>query len=187
LGNFLKYLFQIILSPAEGWNDMAYDLNMNRVNVRQFYLRSFLPLVAICSASIFIRLIYGADWLLCMASAIGEFVSFFLTYHLAIYIISWFMLRLVDADARDKQDQRRLAVVVMMSVSFIALVAMVTNIIKVKIGLLSFLPFYVVFILWKGCGFLTVDRRQEGLFMIVASASLLGAYYLLSFIFNALL
>lgn len=166
---------------------MAYDLNMNRINVRQFYLHSFLPLIAVCSATVYLRLLYGADWLLCTASAIGGFVSLFLTYHLAIYIISWFMPRLVEAEARDSQDQRRLAVVVMMSVSFIALVSMATNIIKVKIGLLSFLPFYVVFILWKGCGFLTVDRRQEGLFMIVASASVLGAYYLLSLIFNALL
>ncbi len=45
----------------------------------------------------------------------------------------------------------------------------------------------MVFILWKGCDFLEIDRRQEGLFMIVASASVLGAYYMLSFLFNALL
>lgn len=187
MGNFLKYLFQIILSPEKGWEDMAYDLNMNRINVRRLYIHSFLPLIAACSVTAFVRLVFGADWLLCMASAIGEFVSLFLTYHLGIYIISWFMPRLVDPEARDSQDQRRLAVVVMMSASFIALVALVTNIIKVQIGLLAFLPFYVVFILWKGCGFLEIDRRQEGLFMIVASTSVLGAYYLLSVIFNALL
>ncbi len=74
-----------------------------------------------------------------------------------------------------------------MSTAFIALVALVDNVIKVQIGLQAFLPFYVVFILWKGCDFLEIDRRQEGLFMIVASASVLGAYYMLSFLFNALL
>lgn len=187
MGSFLKYLFQIILSPAKGWEDMACDLNTNRINVRHLYIHAFLPLIATCAATSFLRLFYGADWLLCLASAIRVFVALFLTYHLGIHIISWFMPRLVDACVRDSQDQRRLAVEVMMSTAFIALVALVDNVIKVQIGLQAFLPFYVVFILWKGCDFLEIDRRQEGLFMIVASASVLGAYYMLSFLFNALL
>ena len=81
MGSFLKYLFQIILSPAKGWEDMAYDLNTNRINVRHLYIHAFLPLIATCAATSFLRLFYGADWLLCLASAIRVFVALFLTYH----------------------------------------------------------------------------------------------------------
>ena len=187
MGSFLKYLFQIILSPAKGWEDVAYDLDERIINVRHLYLHAFLPLIGICSVSAFVRLLYGAnDMLGCTASAIIGFVSMFLTYHLAIYSMSSFMPRFVDKAAAKKQDQRKLALVVMMSVGFIALVILLANVIKVQLAIIQFLPFHVIFILWKGCGFLGVEPRQEGLYMILASASVLGAYYLLNFMFNAL-
>lgn len=145
-------------------------------------------MLGVSGATVFFRLIYGAqDALWCLASAIITFVSLFLTYHLSIYAISSLMPRFVVEKERRRPDQRKLALVVMMSVAFIALIAIVANVVKVQLAVIQLLPLYVVFILWRAAGFLNVDQRQEGLYMIVASGSVLGGYYLLCFLFNMLL
>ena len=189
MGSFLKYLFQIILSPTSGWEDVGAALDARLVDVRRLYVRAFLPLIAICSASAFVRLLFGEpyDALWCLATAIISFVVMFLTYHISIYAISSFMPRLIDDRLSCSHDQRQLALVVMMSVAFIALVVMVRNVVKVNLAIIDFLPFYVGLRLWKASRFLCIDRRQEGLYMIVAAASVLGSFYLLGFLFGALI
>ena len=74
----------------------------------------------------------------------------------------------------------------MYTLSIIALIGLLVNAVKVRIAILDFLPLYTVFVLWKGCGFLGVDPRKEGLFMLMSTGCVLGSYYGLSFIFNSL-
>ncbi len=189
MGQFLKLLFQIILSPTRGWEDVDEALLDRRLNVRSCYLSGFLPLIIIVSMAAFVGMLYtgGPDFLSALARCIIDFISLFLAYHLSIYIISSLMPKFIDPEYEDYgRDQRRLALTSMMSVAFVSLVFLVGNLIKVRLAFLDFVPLYAVLIIWKGCRFMGVSPRQEGLYMIVSSAAILGSVYLLSLVFSTL-
>ena len=189
MAQFLKLLFQLILNPAKGWEDVEDALIDRRLNVRAAYIRGFMPLIVCASLAAFIRMLYpgGPDFLSALSRAIIDFVALFLSYHLSIYVISSMMPRFFDpADADLARDQRRLALTSMMALAFVSLVILVSNAIKVRIAILDFVPLYAIFIIWKGCGFLGISHRQEGLYMIVSSAAILGSVYLLPIFFQSL-
>ena len=74
----------------------------------------------------------------------------------------------------------------MYSLTFLGMITLVANIVKVRIALIEFLPFYVIFIIWKGWKYVGVDERHEGIFMIIATAFILGSPYLISFLLHSL-
>lgn len=188
---FLANIIQLIFSPQKGWEDLEEDDyradgRRGAIDIRGLYTRCFIPLIAFCSLTSFVRVVYdgGPDFLGALQTAIIEFFSLFLSYHLAVYVFSWMMPRLTGEDGAI--DQRRDAIMVLYSISVISLIFLLGNVIKVKLALIQFLPFYVIFIVWKGANFTGVPQRNIGGFMLMASASILGAVYGLSFLFNVL-
>lgn len=188
---FLGNIIQLVFSPQKGWEDLEEDDyrsdgRRGRIDIRRLYTRCFLPLIAICSATSFTRMLFegGPDFLGALQMAIIEFFSLFLSYHLDVYVFSWMMPRLLDNG--QQPDQRRDAIMVLYCISVIALIFLLGNIIKVRLALIQFLPFYVIFIIWKGGDFIGVPERSVGPFMLMASASVLGAVYGLSFLFHIL-
>jgi len=189
---FLGNIIQLVFSPQKGWEDLEeddyrVDGRRGAIDIRRLYTGSFLPLVAFCALTSFVRMLFdgGPDFLGALQTSIIEFFSLFLSYHLAVYVFSWMMPRLVSDNAMP--DQRRDAIMVMYCISVISLIFLLGNVIKVRLALIQFLPFYVIFIIWKGADFVGVSQRSIGLFMLMASASVLGAVYGLSFLFNILI
>lgn len=188
---FLGNIIQLVFSPQRGWEDLEADDyrgdgRRGAIDIRRLYTRCFLPLVALCALTSFVRMLFdgGPDFLGALQTAIIEFFPLFLSYHLAVYVFSWMMPRLVGEG--EQPDQRRDAIMVLYSISVISLIFLLGNVIKVKLALIQFLPFYVIFIIWKGADFVGVPQRNVGQFMLMASASVLGAVYGLSFLFNIL-
>lgn len=189
---FLGNIIQLIFSPQKGWedleeNDYRSDGRRGEIDIRCLYTRCFLPLITFCALTSFIGIIYdnGPDFLRALQTTIIEFFSLFLSYHLAIYIFSWVMPLI--ADDQGKSDQRRDAIMVLYCISIIALIFLLNNIIRVNIALLHFLPFYILFIIWKGANFTGVPQRNIGPFMLMAAASVLGSVYGLNYLFNILI
>lgn len=189
---FLANILQLIISPQKGWEDLEdddyrTDGRRGAIDIRRLYTSCFIPVILICSLTSFIRMMYdgGPDFLEALQMAIIEFFSLFLSYHLAVYIFSAAMPRIFSDD--EHPDQRREAIMVLYSISVIALIFLLGNVIKVRIALIQLLPFYVVFIIWKGARFIGVPERNIGFFMIMASLAVLGSVYGLSFLFNFLL
>lgn len=188
---FLGNIIQLIFSPQQGWedleeNDYRSDGRRVEIDIRNLYTRCFLPLITFCSLTSLIGIIYdgGPDFLRALQIAIIEFFSLFLSYHLAVYIFSWVMPLIVT---KEQSDQRRDAIMVLYCISIIALIFMLSNVIKVNIALLHFLPFYVLFIIWKGANFTGVPQQNIGPFMLMATASVLGSVYGLNYLFNILI
>lgn len=187
---FLGNIIQLVFSPQKGWEDLEEDDyrsdgRRGRIDIRKLYTRCFLPLIAICSATSFTRMLFdgGPDFLGALQMAIIEFFSLFLSYHLAVYVFSWGMPKIMEGN----HDHRRDAIMVLYCISVISLIFLLGNVIKVKLALIQFLPFYVIFIIWKGADFIGVPQRNIGQFMLMASASVLGAVYGLSFLFDKLM
>lgn len=187
---FFGNIIQLIFSPQSGWEDLERDDlrpdgRRGDIDIRHLYLRCFLPMILLCSLTSFVRIAYGLDFLGALQGTIIEFFSLFLSYHLAVYLFSWLMPRIMDPDQRP--DHRRDAIMIMYCIAVIALIFMLGNIIKVKLALIQLLPFYVVFIIWKGAKYIGVPERSLGEYMFIASASILGAVYGLSFLFYILI
>lgn len=187
---FFGNIIQLIFSPQSGWEDLERDDfradgSRGDIDIRRLYLQCFLPMILFCSATSFVRMLYGVDFLGALQIAIIDFFSLFLSYHMAVYLFSWLMPRIMGDERRP--DQRRDAIMIMYCISVIALIFLLGNIIKVRLALIQLLPFYVVFIIWKGADYVGVPARSLGAFMFLASASILGAVYGLSFLFHVLI
>ena len=180
---FLRQILQLVLRPANGWEDVASDLGSDPDEAARVYRDDFLPLIGVCSASSLARMFYGVDFLGALAQGIVMFVALFLSYYIACWVMASWMPRLTG---ENRGDTRRNQLAVMYTLSIIALIGLLVNAVKVRIAILDFLPLYTVFVLWKGCGFLGVDPRKEGLFMLMSTGCVLGSYYGLSVIFNSL-
>lgn len=191
--NFLRNIIQLIFSPQKGWEDLdeddyRRDGRKGDIDVRRLYLRNFLPLIIFCALTAFIRIPYEetVDFLKALQEVIIQFVSLFLAYHVAIYVFSCLTQRFLT-HGTEKPDQRRLAILVLYSISVIAMIFLLGNVIKVKLALIQFLPLYVIFIIWKGAHFVGISNEDIGPFMLMACGSMLGTVYGLSFIYNILI
>lgn len=126
----------------------------------------------------------GPGFLGALQMAIITFVSLFLSTQFARYVFQTYMPRLLSEATVEKRG--RWMSMIMYCVTFLGIITLVSNVVKVRIALIEFLPLYVVFILWKGWRYAGVEERNIGLFMIMATASILGSAYLVSFLLNAL-
>lgn len=181
---FLRQILQLVLRPANGWEDVAADSEAAATEAARVYKADFIPLIGICSASALVRILYGTDFLGAFAQGLVMFVALFLSYYIACWVLASWMPRLTGEQA---EDTGRYQLMVIYTLSIIALVCLLANIVKVRLAILDFLPLYAVFVLWKGCRFAGVRQEKEGLFMLLSTACIIGSFYILSFIFNSLI
>lgn len=173
-----------MLRPANGWEDVADDFGNTPEEAARVYRDKFLPLVAVCSASSFVPMLYGVHFLDALSRGLVMFVALFLSFYIASWVMATYMPRLTDGNG---SGSSRYQLMVMYTLAIIAIVGLIANIVKVRIAILNFLPLYTVFVLWKGCRFAGVSVQKEGLFMLLSTGCILGSYYGLSFIFNSLI
>lgn len=206
---YLKNLLQLIFSPAKGWEDLrssakkrfadeydssgkdvpptlADECTWEEAASMQEYYRSFLPLTGLFAVSAFARMLYedDPDFLGALQNTLIIFVSLFLSSQIARYLLNMYLPRFIDPKTPARNG--RIMQITMYCLTFIGLIICLTNIIKVRIALMEFLPFYVIFIIWKGCKYVGVAEIHEGAFMITATTLILGSVYLISFLLNSL-
>jgi len=181
---YLKNLIQLIFAPAKGWEDIA-DESIDDATAASQFKYCFLPAIAICACSWFVRLLYDdtPDFWGILQSAVITFVSLFLSAEASLYILQTYMPRITV----DRRFYRAgVMEMIMYSLTFLGFISFIDNVVKVHIVLIEFLPLYVIFIIWKGGRFLGVEEKNIGLFVILASASVLGSVYGVSMLLNAL-
>lgn len=161
---------------------------------RSTFTRCFLPAIGVCSLSWFVRLLYADEIgmtmadrsLLALQHALVSFVGMLLAALLSQSVFLTTLPRLLSPSTIEWGAWKGRALnMTMYCITFLGMVTLISNVVKVRVALLEFLPFYVVFIIWRGCRYLEVPMRTAGLFMILAAACILGLPYLLSFLLNA--
>ena len=215
IAQYLKQFVQLVFAPARGWEDIDRDLGQQFLASCERRLESgndagngsfsdrqnawedaranrcfrccFLPVITGFALSWLIRALYGTDDLLsCVQKAIVTFVTLFLTSQFARYIFLVYMPRLLSPICCTDPKGRWL-IVIMQCLTFLGLITFLSNAVKAHLALIEFLPFYVIFIIWKSWKFAGIEERNVGLFMIIATLSILGPVYLLSLLLNALI
>lgn len=180
MSKYLKYLFQLILSPAHGWEDIAKSgLAPSRIASAGFY-----PLIAITSLSVYFQAFYHRHvfFLKLFMDMIVTFAVFFVSYFFSTFMFSLFLEPMLEG----KYDEDRCHIFVLYSLGLLALVTIIDNCLPVSFALLFFLPLYVALIQWKGAVYMDVRQSKIGLFMCLAILGVLAPPFVFYFLFSLL-
>lgn len=177
---FLKYLIQLVLSPAHGWEDIAAESPQPRALMRS----GLVPLLCLTAASEFCALFWerGVTVGAVAIRAMVDFGAYFVAVYVARLVFDVYMDRTISRHA----DPGRCNVLAVMAVGIMVLIQLVDNICPWHLILLRFLPVYAVLVLYKGAAYLDVPPQREISFLVLATLATvvtpLAIYYLFFFI-----
>lgn len=178
MSKYLKYIFQLFLSPGHGWEDIAAA----RIPAPQIASSGYYPLIAVTAVSVFMQAIYHRHeyFLKLFMSMIITFAVYFVSYFFATFMLSLF----VEPMLNGKYDEERCHTFALYSLGLLAVVNIVVNCLPVGFAVLFFLPLYVALIQWKGAAYLDIRPEKTGLFMILAILGILTPPFVFYFIFS---
>ncbi len=177
---FFKYLIQLILSPSNGWEDLAKQNPDPEESLRT----GLYPLMGVSAASEFLALLYGrgASMLHVVSAAITDFGAYFLAIFIARLGFDLSLSKVCD----EIPEQRRVNNFINVSLGLMVLFQIIDNCIPWNLMLLKFLPLYVVLVISKGTGYMNIRKRDDMRFLSIA-AGLIVAVPLVIYYFIYLL
>lgn len=172
---FLKYVIQLILSPKNGWEDLARQ----NPSPQTLLNKGFYPLLFLSVASEFLGMVYHHDTLaVAIVSAVADFGAYFLGVYLTRLVLSLSLEKFCD----EVPDFSVIETFSVVSVGLMVFFRIIDNVVPWNIMLLKFLPLYVVLVLSKSATYLGVRRDNDMRFLLLASAVVvaapMGFYYL---------
>lgn len=180
MSKYLKYIFQLILSPANGWEDIEKaGIQPSRIASTGYY-----PLIAVAAVSVFMQIIYHRHeyFLKLFMNMIVTFAVYFVSYFFATFVLSLFVeSMMVD---KDRYDEERCQTFALYSLGLLAVVNIIVNCLPVGFAVLFFLPLYVALIQWKGASYMRIKPEKTGLFMILAILGILAPPFVFYFLFS---
>lgn len=179
MGQFFKYLIQLILSPSEGWADISDE----KPNPGKLLHKGFLPLLAICFISVFVPYFTGLN-----PNLVELIIDAF--SQAGIYFISIFIARLILVLYLPRLDSQvsgdNIYTLVVCAAGLMVTVQIVTNLLPWNILFFKFMPLYVMLVLYKSTAYMQVPENNHINYLILTSAACvitpLLLYYLLIFI-----
>jgi len=159
---FLKYLLQLLISPANGWEDISHAGDEpSRLTVDGFY-----PLLGVSAITSFIPMLYNNEIGIAAAlqNAIITFVQYFVSLFLANYILATLLPHFVSGEPNEK----RTTTFIIYNLALLALITIIENVMPFDLAIVRFLPIVVAVVMWKGCRYMAVLPEQTGRFMIAS-------------------
>lgn len=177
---YFKYLFQLILSPSRGWEDISHD----GVDPDELVRRGYYPLTGIMALTEFLRLLYdpGAT----VAGVLQRAIALFCAYFAALFLCRLMLDALLPKVTDGAPSERRTATLDVMCLGQMALIAIIGNCIPTGLTLIHFLPVYALLIFYKASRYMAVRRDSEMNYLVIGLLCVvvvpLGLYWLLSLI-----
>ncbi len=172
---YIKHLFQLIISPGRGWEDIGHADS----DPRRLLLNGLLPWLAVVALTSFCRGLYTQTFDYSAINAIIYALVIFVSYFLAYFIAPMAMSFFIDSFTSASDIERRLSTVVAYSTGLLAMIAALENSMPSSLTLMHFLPIYVAIIIWKATPYLEIKTESTGAFMILAILSIIAPPYLL--------
>ncbi len=179
--SYLKHLFQLILSPGNGWE----DIDSANENPREIAQTGYYPLIAITAACVFLQGIYHHHlaFLVLFLRMLVTFLVYFISYFFGTFILSVF----VEPTLSGRYNEKKCHTFTLYTLGLLALISLIINCLPVTSMMLFFLPFYVAIIQWKAVKFMGVQESKIGIFMIIAILGVLLPPYFFYFLFSLIL
>lgn len=175
---FLKSLFQLILSPVRGWEDISYAGE----DYRRLAAEGLYPLLGVASLTVFMAAIYrhGVELSYMIQQAIVTFVKYFVGYFIAVFILGSYIHRDSDAEISEKRNHT----FVIYSIGLLAIISIIKNCLPMNLATLNFLPIYVAIVMWRGTRYMAIRPDRVGYFMILAIGAVIVPPFVIGFLFN---
>lgn len=178
--DYLKYLLQLILSPANGWEDIEKgDVPPSRLTVD-----GYLPLIALTAVSVFTKALFlhHVEFITLFLDMVITFVVYFISYFFGTFILSIFLEPMVDGDYDDQRSQT----FTLYTLGLTAIIGIIFNCFPLPGIMLFFFALYIVLIQFRGIRYMHIRQESTGLFMILAVLGVLCPPYIFHFIFSIL-
>lgn len=174
---YLKHLFQLILSPGNGWEDIGKADDPTR----DIAVNGYYPLIALTAVSVYMQGVYHhVDFLVLFMRMIVTFLVYFVAYFFGVFALSLF----AEPTLEKRYNEKKAHTFVLYTLGLLALISFIINVLPITSAMLFFLPFYVALIEWKGCTYMGVKPERIGIFMIIAILGVLMPPYLFYFLFS---
>lgn len=164
---YIKNLFQLMLSPTRGWEDISAAMSSpDRVAKDGFY-----PMAGIAALSELVRLAYDSHVSLVsvVESGIALFVTYFVSFFIARMILESYLKPLVDGDP----NAVKVGTFSLYALGLLVLIEFVENVVPTELTLIKFLPLFVALIIYKGSAYLSVKADYELRFLCLAVVALI--------------
>lgn len=149
---FVKNIVQLIISPDNGWDDIAESASHNRSLVGMAWT------IFIAAATVYVQLCYAGhpSGIVLTQLFIGIMVSLWATYFIADFVLVQWLPRLNEGVLNDSIFKQLLPC----SISLLALQPMLNNLLPINFAILELWPLYVLVILWRAMKVLDIDETQ---------------------------
>jgi hypothetical protein len=175
---YIKTLFQLILFPNAGWEDVSATGADPDVMVR----KGLYPLLGITACSEFVQLFFNRTMTLVTAieSAIVCFGAYFATIFIAKLIFELYVQKVVHGEIK---NMTLIAVVV----GIMALLKILSNCLPEGMTIIKFLPLYIMMIIYKAVPYMAVKQEHEIQFLLIASFATILIPLLLNFLLASII
>ena len=185
--HYLKYLFQLVLSPRNGWEDIdkaASPTLRSPMTPDTIAAKGYYPLIAVAALSVFAQALFRHHivFLDLFMKMIITFVVYFISYFFSTFVLSMAIEPVIEGD----YDEPRCQTFTLYTLGLLALITIIQNFLPITALVLFFLPCYVALIQWKGCEYMHVRKDRIGHFMMLAILGVLLPPYIFYFGFSVI-
>ncbi len=180
---FLKYLFQLILSPSRGWEDLSHD----GPDPETLLQKGYYPLTGLAAATQFLKLIYNYDATISsvLRMAIIIFCTFFVAAFIGKALLEFFIPRLIDGE----MSVKRTATLNVMPLGALVLIVIIASCVpgNLIISFFAVLPVYSVLIFYKAAKYMAIKPECESKFLCLGLSTILLVPFFLYWILKLIL
>lgn len=178
---FIKNIFQLILSPGNGWEDISHDSE----DPKSLAANGLYPIIGFASLMAFVQYFYDSELSLVvlLQRAIIIFVQFFITYFVASLVFSSTLSFWVEGTPNEK----KYSTIIIYSLAILALINAVQSCLPVELSLVYFLYLYVAIVLWKASRYLAIKEKYIGYYIIMAILSVMLPPFVIGGLFNLII
>lgn len=175
--DFIKYILQLLLSPARGWDDIAAE----KPSAADMLRRGLYPLLAIAAVTEFLALIWERD--VSFVSVLIRSIVDFGAYFISIFVARLLFEMYFPAMTGEEPDRQRISLFIVFSLGIMVVFQIIDNVLPWDIVFLRFLPLYAVLVIYKAEDYLHVTEQSQMRFLLLGAGATVGVplliYYLL--------
>lgn len=152
---FVRHIFQLLLSPARGWEDVSSSGIQPEAAQRQ----GFYPLIALTALSEFVPMFYDSDYgfIHALECAVAMGFAMFASLFLGRLFLDMTLSRFVDGELNMKKVD--LCVTFLMGLN--CLFCILNNVVPAQMTVLKLLPLITVIVIFKSTAYLGIREDSQ--------------------------
>lgn len=177
---YLKYLLQLFLAPAHGWEDIEKENPEPRV----LLTKGLIPLLIVAALSEAMAFVWikHTDTETVILDALFVFGAYFVSIFIARLLIEGFMPRLCGV----RPDKDRTEILITCALGMTVIFRIINNSLPGNVVMLQFFPLYTFLVLFKAADYMEVPHKMEFYFMSLSGVATvilpMAIYYVLKLI-----